>query len=800
MQLILRPVSDTRLQEIIVTDTRFAIGRNEPYFKEYDRSVVQRLSRRHARVFERDGCVYVADLNSSNGTSVNGVSVEDEPVQLHSNDELEFGGLRYRVDHLAGIDAGTVRSDPAVEAKIVLEPARDDRGLAPIVISKFPYMIGRHASAFADYQQSAPDQLSQLSKKHAHFFIQNGAVYIEDLGSTNGTFVCNERLAEKARELVHHDTVAFGGDFFVYGVSTFIGEETVAEAEPRIESMAEGTIFVDDATNFFEIYMDAGGKDVDAGRVDEQKATDAEDKADGAGKTAVNRRLRFLQSLRGALTSGEPLEKRLRWTVVLAVAVLAVGIAGYWYLTWPEQAISRQIDNEQFLAAATSANEYLQGRPNDERLQDLATVATLKAYVPKWQTAMERGDFATATRVLGNASNLGSPNPQDDALIEALELATRITATGADDGADDLSIGALSGDESVSTLITEWDARESENRLALSRVETYVDGFNSFHADFYTILRKLRDQEKGSLPLQELRSDIVVSLGDRNITQLRQQLKAFADQYPDVQGLELLQDDMRRYESVEQHIIEGRWLNAYDLINASAFHTAPFADHAKFMNAEILPDGETRAAYELGIAAWKEGDYLESFEILGALEQRRWGNDATALIERNRFLLTSWLELEETRGAEGFEDRLFELYGQLDPDLDAFLQRSLLPDFQQHSQAALVRAAGLLDQAEQSWLTYDRAGRLGSMHRLEERITDGFSDLAGQLTQAYRLLRESESIYRLLDADTPENWTTLNESIVQEIKLQTRAIGDLLVIEPDVRQAKLDLLPDLSGS
>ena len=135
MQLILRPVSDTRLQEIIVTDTRFAIGRNEGYFKDYHRSIVQKLSRRHARIFERDGRVFVADLKSSNGTTVNGQNVGGEPVRLQLDDEVEFGGLRYRVEHLVGVDAGTVQSEPVIEARVVLEPVQADNRLTPIVVS-----------------------------------------------------------------------------------------------------------------------------------------------------------------------------------------------------------------------------------------------------------------------------------------------------------------------------------------------------------------------------------------------------------------------------------------------------------------------------------------------------------------------------------------------------------------------------------------------------------------------------------------------------------------------------------------
>ena len=116
MQLILRPVSDARLSEIIVTESRFAIGRNEEHFAAYERSIVAKLSRRHARIFERDGVAYIADLHSSNGTTVNGEIVEGEPVELRLNDEVQFGGLRYRVEYLDGADAAGDADAPTVDA------------------------------------------------------------------------------------------------------------------------------------------------------------------------------------------------------------------------------------------------------------------------------------------------------------------------------------------------------------------------------------------------------------------------------------------------------------------------------------------------------------------------------------------------------------------------------------------------------------------------------------------------------------------------------------------------------------
>jgi anti-anti-sigma factor len=51
------------------------------------------VSRRHARVYSRDGTLYISDLGSYNGTSVNGDPVTGERA-LHDGDVLEFGDTR----------------------------------------------------------------------------------------------------------------------------------------------------------------------------------------------------------------------------------------------------------------------------------------------------------------------------------------------------------------------------------------------------------------------------------------------------------------------------------------------------------------------------------------------------------------------------------------------------------------------------------------------------------------------------------------------------------------------------------
>ena len=58
----------------------------------------KRLSKRHARFSGRNGSVFVEDLNSSNGTSVNGTACPPfQPVQIRPGDVVDVGDIALRV-------------------------------------------------------------------------------------------------------------------------------------------------------------------------------------------------------------------------------------------------------------------------------------------------------------------------------------------------------------------------------------------------------------------------------------------------------------------------------------------------------------------------------------------------------------------------------------------------------------------------------------------------------------------------------------------------------------------------------
>jgi len=55
-----------------------------------------------------------------------------------------------------------------------------------------------------------------LSKNHARIFLRDGAFYIEDLGSTNGSFLNGRRLPNQPIRIKDSDKLSFGNISFIF--------------------------------------------------------------------------------------------------------------------------------------------------------------------------------------------------------------------------------------------------------------------------------------------------------------------------------------------------------------------------------------------------------------------------------------------------------------------------------------------------------------------------------------------------------------------------------------------------------
>jgi len=151
-------------QEDIVLQGQLCVGRDldcDVHISDH------RISRQHAIISATVKGVLVEDLSSSNGTFINGQRIV-QPTLIKPGDLLSFHNLEFQTVNISAANSEclVLRSDfqDAIELQGTLYVGRD-----------------------LDCQVYIPNQ--RISRKHSRITVTSTNVLLEDLNSTNGTFV-----------------------------------------------------------------------------------------------------------------------------------------------------------------------------------------------------------------------------------------------------------------------------------------------------------------------------------------------------------------------------------------------------------------------------------------------------------------------------------------------------------------------------------------------------------------------------------------------------------------------------------
>lgn len=182
------------------------------------------VSRRHAEVFAERGQWFVRDLNSSNGTLLNGLRIIRSP--LRDGDRLELGNTEVRFCH-----------DSAEAVPSLCWTTGDEPVDEVVELTQSRVTVGRRE----DNDLPLPDARG-VSRRHAVFVCHGGKWFVEDLGSRNGTRVNGRSLTE--RHLLRD------GDEIQFGAEVFRFEQVEDEGAAR--SPAAGIVHSDRTTRYLQ--------------------------------------------------------------------------------------------------------------------------------------------------------------------------------------------------------------------------------------------------------------------------------------------------------------------------------------------------------------------------------------------------------------------------------------------------------------------------------------------------------------------------------------------------------------------
>ncbi|HVU11869.1 MAG TPA: FHA domain-containing protein [Phototrophicaceae bacterium] len=152
------------------------------------------VSRDHCRLVRLTGSYEVYDLNSSNGTFVNGQRVtapwplqEGALIELGDTITLEYGSQD--TDTLPSGDAADEETEPAAYYSLMMVKG-------PAVGYIYP-LEGKTLAIGRDLANDIVIQDPEVSRYHLRLHFSQQGYWIEDLRSTNGTYINSEPLHER---------------------------------------------------------------------------------------------------------------------------------------------------------------------------------------------------------------------------------------------------------------------------------------------------------------------------------------------------------------------------------------------------------------------------------------------------------------------------------------------------------------------------------------------------------------------------------------------------------------------------
>ena len=809
LDIVLEPLSRPALGEIRVEGSLFAIGRIEPPFASYDDDIRAALSRRHARLFCEDGKVYLADLESTNGTKVNRARIQQKPCRLNDGDEIGFGDvLSYRVR----IATRTVeRRRSARGLRLTLTPASDGGELQPIVITRFPFLVGKGDAAFARCRDRHGRQLSYLSRRHAHIFLKDGAAHIEDLNSTNGTFVDGERLQEHAVPLQDGALLAFGGEHFAYRVGLQgAAEVDLADAVTRVQGTVsqpadikaaptDKTTFVVAPTSFLDIFCIDEQSERAEPNLNNQPAADAAVQAPARRRTRGGRGAALALEIAAAFAGNERdgTRRHVWWKGASLAAVLGAVVLTLWLWGKAERDLKDAVARGEYAQAAQLADQALALRPDDGELKALATEAALKANVPTWLDKLKAGDFDGAKAVLAGLSALGQRNPELRPMVGELQWLGDLQRLVSGRGGAEAPIRIYADEDHIGALIERWNTNTGEHQRTLARIASHVPQFGAPYAEALTHLRRLQSDATVYLgAIQRLKASIAAELNRDSPEALEGVLKEYADKYPGIGGLDSVRQDLARYIELRSEARARKSGRLFALLQKAQFQTPPFQEASRALAASgQLPPTPLVRQYAAATAAWKEGNTKLALAELQKLTTGPWAEVASKELERRQAVMTQFAALQPSRTPSGYGEQLLAFRGTLDAEEDIHFARATEADLALQKDSALVRAQESMNRARALWQEYRNGGAIDARQRIETTVSNPYRARARLLTEANRHAQQAMQVAAQVNADRPAQWSMIRDEIRTETELQRSALLDLRnVLEPELLKTKLALL------
>jgi pSer/pThr/pTyr-binding forkhead associated (FHA) protein/outer membrane protein assembly factor BamD (BamD/ComL family) len=772
MKVSLKALTDQPIGSITINDVLLPIGSNELAFRNLPENYRAQLSERHARIFQDQGVSYVVDLGSEQGTTLNGKTVGSTPLELTNGDRLVFGvDLAYQV----AIEATDFKPGSAgSEVNLLLTPSETQLDLDPVSIQQLPFMVGKDQAVLTAWAEKQPHAFSFLSRRHAQLSRDGEKILIEDLNSTNGTWVNGQRERGTTRCLQTGDTIAFGQE----GVS-FRFENLPVD---KRNTLPVGTILVSKADSFLDIYCQSGPSEAEPESEEVQPETLQESEPPLKG-------FNFSQLSNMHKSVG----------AVLLISLLAVFVFIFTKDGRPEtiQSLLAQGESKQ---AMLLAQAFLQENPQHAEVAEAMQQAMMASVIPDWLVAYQKQNYPLASHLIeALQQQLGSDEQPEWTgfllwIAEAAELRQQT---------DDFRRSRLFIDEVSLTKLLDRPGKPASllTPQLQSVMQSYPDVRPLYHEALST-LRIMKNHANTYHPaIEKMKRETEQSLAREDFTELTKTLQAFADRYPKIAGMDGLFRDLRKFQKLKAAVTEKN-LQAFTEFGSDLTFSTPLFNIAVQQQLPRLDEAQSLAErFRTAGEAWARGENRSALSEMERLAEGEWGATASDQLHQWQRDLTAYETLKSRTATEldsiGYANRLSALYLQLDAVDDKWLRQQVVELLQPLEPAIRSLVSERLQAAREAWQSYQaKQGGIDSSMRLEPRVTKRFRRQAEILQSALKGADDARQLGYFLDQESQTQADRLYRDISEEATRQYLALDRLSsVLEPDVVSAKLALIP-----
>lgn len=193
-----------------IADGELTIGRDS------DRQLIlpsASVSRRHAKIVFENGRPCIVDEGSSNGVLINGVRISG-PTQIGPSTRIDVAEFRIAIQPMQPADAVPPLEPPPMVAAPVAAPISTPSGGLRLIAEGGPYdgRVFNLPPGTVNVGRAVDNELvfddPSLSRKHSRILREGGKLEVEDLNSSNGTFVNGRRVGRA--QVSPGDVIRFG--------------------------------------------------------------------------------------------------------------------------------------------------------------------------------------------------------------------------------------------------------------------------------------------------------------------------------------------------------------------------------------------------------------------------------------------------------------------------------------------------------------------------------------------------------------------------------------------------------------